>query len=195
MKKISASLALGVSAMLLAACAGATSVPAGPLKVGGAQVTLGRQWSDISTIMTGRPKKIRLLSIDGPMLNRLYISDGLSPGDFLVKPLAKERPTPLVRANMSVTERMEFVADSVTAMDFQRVEVSKPRPATYGGYPAVRFDLSAKTTEGLDVLGVAEAAEVGGKTYVLLYLAPAEHYYAATLSEVEAIMASAQPQG
>ena len=35
-------------------------------------------------------------------------------------------------------------------------------------------------------------AERGGKTYVLLYLAPAEHYFDASLAEVEAIMASAR---
>ena len=35
-------------------------------------------------------------------------------------------------------------------------------------------------------------SEQAGKTYVLLYLAPAEHYYDATLAEVEAIIGSAK---
>ncbi len=194
MKRLIVAAALGLAALVLAGCGGATSVPAGAFKVGGSQVTLGREWSDVSGIMVPRPKKVRLLSIDGPKLNRLYISDGLSAGEHLVRPLRKEQPTPTIRAGMSANERMEFVADSVAAMDFQRVEIVKPRPAKFGEHPALRFDIEAKTKDGLDILGTAEVAEVGSKTYVLIFLAPAEHYYAATLSEVEAIIASARPK-
>ncbi|WP_332771290.1 hypothetical protein [Phenylobacterium sp.] len=182
-----------LAVLSLAACATITPAPAGPLKVGsGANVTLGRQWSDISLVMPGRHKKVRVLSIDGPLLNRLYLTDGLAPGDYLIKPLAKERPTPLVRADMSATERMEFVTDSISAMDYQRVTLAKPRPAKLGEASGVRFDVSAQTAEGLEIKGVAAVAETGGKIYVILYLAPAEHYFAATLPEAEAVMASAR---
>lgn len=182
-----------LAALSLAACATITPAPAGPLKVGsGANVTLGRQWSDISLVMPGRHKKVRVLSIDGPLLNRLYLTDGLAPGDYLIKPLAKERPMPLVRADMSATERMEFVTDSISAMDYQRVALAKPRPAKLGAASGVRFDVSAQTAEGLEIKGVATVAEIGGKIYVILYLAPAEHYFAATLPEAEAVMASAR---
>ena len=184
-------LALGVSA-----CTTVTSVPAGSLPVGGGhQVTLGREWSDISAIMTGRPKKVRLLSIDDPLLNRMYIAQGLKPGEFLVKPSAKEKPTPTVRANMSATERIEFVTDSVAALVYQRVEALRPRPAKFGNGDGVRFDIKAQTSEGLDVSGTALVAEAGGELYVILYLAPTEHYYEATLPEVERIMASASATG
>ena len=48
--------------LALAACATVTSAPAGTLKVGtGYEVALGREWSDISNIMTGRTAKVRLL--------------------------------------------------------------------------------------------------------------------------------------
>lgn len=180
--------------LLLSGCVAISRVPAGPMAVGKAEVTLGRDWSDISKIMPGRPKNVRLLSHDGPMLNRLYLSDALSPGDVLIRPTAKEKPTPVIRAKMTSAERMEFVADSVAAMDYQRVEIARPRPATFGGKTAVRFDLTARTSDGLDVRGTALTAEIEGKTYVVLYLAPAEHYFDADLAEVEAIMTSARPK-
>lgn len=101
--------------------------------------------------------------------------------------------TPKVRTGMTSAERIEFVTDSIAAMDFQRVEAARPRAARYGGQPAVRFDITARTSEGLDLAGAAMAAEIAGKTYVILYLAPAEHYFAANLAEVEQVMASAQP--
>lgn len=186
-------IVIAAAASLLAGCAAVTSAPAGPYKVGAAEVTLGREWSDISAIMVGRPKKVRLLSLDGPLLNRLYVTDGLAPGEFLVKPAAKEKPTPTYKAGMSASERMEFVADSVAALDYQRVEVLRPRPAKFGEAPGLRFDLRARSPDGLDIAGTALVAEIGTKLYVVLYLAPDEHYFAAHLSDVEAVISSARP--
>jgi hypothetical protein len=162
----------------LSACVSITPVPAGKLTLGGGrQVTLGRQWSDVSAIMPQRAPKVRVLSIDGPLLNRLYVAQGLAPGEGLLKKAAKEKPTPVFHADMSPTEQVEFVAASIAAMGYQRVETSGLRPAKIGADDALR--------------GVAQVANLSGKLHLLLYLAPAEHYYEATRGEVEAIMASA----
>jgi len=181
---------IACAATALAGCAAVTPAPAGPFKVGQAQVTLGRTWSNVSGVLPGRTPKVRVLSIDGPLLNRVYITDGLSPGQPLIKAVAKEKPTPVIRAGMSSAERIEFVTDSIAALNYQRVEASNPRPAQIGAQSAVRFDIDARTPEGLDIKGTALTAEAGGKTYVVLYLAPAEHYFQATLPEVEQLIAS-----
>ncbi|HEX7884665.1 MAG TPA: hypothetical protein VF474_01695 [Phenylobacterium sp.] len=178
----------------LAACQSIPAVPAGPMTLGAAEVTLGREWSNVSALLPGANKKVTVLSIDGPLLNRLYVTDGLAVGDSLVKKAAKEKPTPKLRAGMNSSERMEFVADSIAAMGYQRVETTKPRPARFGGEMAVRFDLSARTEDGLEVRGAALAAETGGKSYFVIYMAPGEHYFEASLPEVEAVMASAKPR-
>lgn len=189
------SAALG-AALLLSACATISDAPAGPLKVGsGYDLDLGREWSDISQTMIGRTKNVRLLSIDGPLLDRLYVTDGLAPGDFLIKPVVKERPTPTVRKDMTASERMEFVTDSVAALDYQRVQAVKPRPGKLGSADAIRLDLTAQTKEGLEMAGTAVVATMGGKLYVILYIAPAEHYYKANLDEVEHIIGSARLGG
>lgn len=183
----------GLSLVLgLGACTTTTLTPAGPYALPGETLTLGRDWSDISILMWGRPKQVKLLSIDGPLLNRLYIADGLASGGFIVKPTRKERPTPTWKAGMSPTEQVEFVADSVAALDYQRVETSDLRPANVGGKDGLRFDLTAKTPEGLDIAGVAQVVESNDRLYVILYLAPAEHYFGAYRAEVEAIMDSAR---
>ena len=184
--------ALAVALLALAGCASVSSAPAGVLKVGDSQVTLGRQWSDISQIMPQRSKKVRLLSIEGPLLNRLYLTEGLAAGDFMIKPLAKEQPTPTVQADMSVSEQIEFVASTVSAMDYLHVATSQPRPIKLGGASGVRFDIDATTKAGLEIKGVAAVARSAGKLYVVLYLAPAEHYFHASLPEVETILTSAK---
>lgn len=180
-----------LSMLALAACASISAAPAGPLKVGASQVTLGRTWSDVSAMMPYRAKKVRVLSIDGPRLNRLYISDALAVGDGLIKSPRKEVRVPVIRADMSAVERVEFVAESVAVLGYQRVETARPRSASWGGQPAVLFDITAKTEDGLDVQGLGMTAAIGGKTHVIIYLAPAEHYFQASLSEVETVMASA----
>jgi hypothetical protein len=180
-------------ALLLAGCETVSDAPAGAYKVGTAyQVTLNGEWSDISAIMTGRPANVHLLSIDGPLLDRLYLSEGLKPGDFLVKPEAKDKPTPTYRAGMTPTELVEFVSDSVAALNYERVETSSLGPATFAGSDGLRFDITAKTRQGLDMSGVATVSEKGGALYVMLYLAPTEHYYRLHLGDAQAIMASAR---
>ena len=181
------------AALVLTGCATVTAVPAGPYRVGGGyQVALGREWSDISAMMAGKTKKVRLLSLDGPLLNRLYLTDGLAAGDFLIKPQSKETPTPVIRSDMSPSERLEFIADSLAALEYQHVELVKPRPGAIGDTPGVRFDVTAQTKDGLDIRGAGLVAVRDSKVYVLLYLAPAEYYFQANLADVEAIMASAR---
>ena len=177
--------------LCVTACAVIPEAPVGPYSVGKSyQVTLAQPWNDVSLIMNARPAKVRLLSLDGPLLNRLYLTDGLVPGDFMVKPAAKERPTPVYRKAMSASERVEFVSDSVAALDYRNVETTGLRPGKFGPHTALRFDLSAQTAEGLNMSGTALISEIDGKAYVLIFLAPAEHFYAAQLAEVENIITS-----
>ncbi len=187
--------ALALSGLALAGCVEITSAPPGPFKVGGAQVTLGHEWSNMNAVTPLRSAKVTLLTVDGPLLNRLYISDALTPGEGLVLSAVKEKPAPTIKSGLSNAERIEFVTDSIAALDYQRVQALKPRPGSYAGHPGVRFDISANTADGLDVVGTALAAEVDGKTYVILYLAPSEHYFQANLAEVEQIIASAKLGG
>jgi hypothetical protein len=176
----------------LAACVAVTPVPAGAVALGGNhKVVLGRMWSDISAILPQRAKNVRVLSIDGPLLNRLYLAQGLAPGDGLLKSASKEHPAPVFHADMSPTETVEFVTDSVAAIGYQQVTTSRLRPAQIGASNALRFDLEAQTESGLELKGTAQAAVIAGKLYLVLYLAPAEHYFDANMSEVEAILHSA----
>lgn len=183
--------AIVLTLLLLAGCASITSVPAGPLALGGGrQVTLDRDWSDISAL-TPRTPQVRVLTIDGLALNRLYVVQGLNPGTGLTRALAKDKPVPTYRKDMSLNEVIEFVSDSVAAQGYQRVETGDLKPARMWGADGIRIELTAKTETGLEVSGVAEAASIGGKLYMFLYLAPTEHYFGRSLPSVEALFRSA----
>lgn len=179
--------ALG-AAVLLAGCSPITLAPAGVYKVGAGTVTLDRPWNDISGMWVGRPDKVRLLSLDGPLLNRLYVTDGLESGDSIVRSPRRETRTPVYADAMSVTEQVEFVGESVTALGYERVATSGVRPVELNGQRAVRFDIEAATGEGLDIRGIGQAAKRDGKLYVAIYLAPAEHYFEAARPSAESAM-------
>ena len=192
MKKSIAGLVLAGAILALAGCAGVSDAPTGAYQVGSAyQVTLGREWSDVSRLLGVQQKGVKVLSIDGPMLNRLYLTEGLADGDSLIQSHVTEKPTPVYKADFSPQDTVEFVADSVSALDYQKVETANLRPAKFAGGDAVRFDLAARTKDGLDISGTALVAQKAGKAYVILFLAPTEHYYGDGLAEVESIMTSA----
>jgi len=194
MKTISTASAFVLLALSLIGCGGGTldGVSPGPMAMGDKHhLTLTRRWADVSPILPQRSKKVRVLSVDGPWLNRVYVARGLQPGEGMLKRQDKEHPVPSFHADMAPTELVEFATDSVSAMGYMRVETSKLRPARFGAADGLRFDLAAKTESGLEVQGTAQMAVAGKKLYVILYLAPAEHYYAATLPDVEEMMRSA----
>lgn len=182
-----AALAAGLA---LSACTTVTLAPAGSYAVGkGSTVTLTRDWSDFTPI--SGLKKVRMLSIDGPLLNRLYLSEGLVTGDYIVQPTnRREVTTPVYNSAMSVTEQVEFVAGSVTALSYERVATSGVRPVQVNGQRGVRFDIEAATKEGLIIKGRGQAVKSGDTLYVAVYLAPAEHYFAQSLASAEAAMDS-----
>lgn len=192
MRKSLATLALVSAILALAGCATVEDAPTGAYKVGDAyHVTLGREWSDVSRLLGVQQKGVRVLSIDGPLLNRLYLSEGLAAGDSLVQSQVKEKPTPTFRADFSPQEAVEFVTDSIAALDYVKVESANLRPGKFAGADALRFDITAKTKDGLDISGTALTAHTTGKLYVILYLAPTEHYYGDAIGEVESIIGSA----
>lgn len=191
-RRLITSFVLIAAPLSLTACVAITLVPAGDYAVGQDHLILGQAWNDISVMAPGLPKQAKLLSIDGPLLNRLYVVSALPSGEALVRAPSKETPTPVTAANMSSRERVEFVVDSIAAMGYQHVESDNLRPAKFGAIDGVRVDVTAKTKEGLDIRGTALIAASGNKLHLILYLAPAEYYYQASLPEVESIMSNAR---
>jgi hypothetical protein len=189
-------LLIGAASAVLSACASSSGL------VGGAErqqystgitfgVTLTRQWSDLTFSLPNRPRNLRMLSVDGPLLNRLYLAS-LEPEQSLLRPSDRDTPRPTYRADMSDTEVVEFVIDCI-AQEYQAPEASALRPQTFAGQPGVRFEIATRTSDGLLTSGTALAARAGERLQIMLYLAPSEHYYAALLPDVETIFASATP--
>jgi hypothetical protein len=189
-------LIAGAGALALGGCATTGSGPrgtrVGAYRVGrNYSVTLGENWADISAWLAMRPQHLRLLTIDGPFLNRLYLTDGIRPGGFIVRPASRDRPTPSYRTDMTSRERIEFVTDSIVLLGGMiEPRAIDPRPAKFGAIDGLRFDVEGQTESGLLMGGTAMVAEHQERLYVLIFYAPTEHYLAARMPEVESVIAS-----
>lgn len=163
---------------LLAACA--TGGPGGRLQTAGSTTVfdLALETSlDWARIKATRREQ---WTIDGPPLNQLTIVSRVKPGEhvFLGAKERRSRPDgPWFRAGMRPDEVRDIIADGLRGAGWANVEASDLRPAKFGGTPGLRFDLDLDNPSGLVYRGMATAAEHEGRLTVLVWIAPAEHYY------------------
>jgi hypothetical protein len=188
---ISRFLAVAVLAAGLAGCLSAKPV-SGSYAAAATTITLTELWSDVSDYTSGQTPNSKVLTRDGPLLNQLYVVSDLKPGQSIVRAASKEKPTPVLRADLSFNEQVEFVSDSVAALGYFRVETHDLRPQKFGNVDGLRFDFDAQTQEGLNMDGTALAAMSNGRFHLLMFLAPEEHYFAASKNRVEGILSSAR---
>jgi hypothetical protein len=193
-------LILAAAVLVLAGCAGMR--PAlGTYAVGkGMTVQFDRTWTDVGPVVSGVPE-LKMFTYDGGLLNRILTLDGLPPGRAMVAQVsASQRRTtdkqvPMVRAGMSELELVEFVADSLSQLEYQRITTEDVTPHSFSGRDGVSFAITAATTDGLNISGKAIATQVADRVYLLIFLAPSEHYFGAFRDEVGRIFESARLTG
>ncbi|KTT75371.1 hypothetical protein [Sphingomonas endophytica] len=132
-------------------------------------------------------------SLDGPLLNRLSFYGGIAQDE----PLARERnrkrePLPKFDRTMRATDIAELIERTVRiteeAPDFVTEAVE---PATFAGQPG--FRLRYRYTAGeLVRRGEARGRIADGRLYMIVFTAPALHYFDAGLPRAAAIMDSAR---
>lgn len=186
-------LAAVAGGAVASSCASIPLAKAGSYQARGAgfAVTLARPWSDFSAASM-QPRGVRVLTIHGVQLNQLYIAS-IAAGSSLMRIADRDTPRPTYRTDMSETESVEFVIDSLATMGFQEPQSTALRPQTLAGAPGVRFDINTRLETGLNFSGTALAARSGENLHLLMFLAPSEHYYGAFAQEIDAVFASAVP--
>jgi len=191
-RKLWLAVAALCAGMALSGCAGGiTAVNPGPMAAGSAYtLSLGRQWSDISAIMPNRPANVRLLTIDGPLLNRLYVANDIVPGAGLMRPPNRQTSVPVYRADMTSRELVELITETVAGFEYLNVEPDALAPVVFAGRNGVAFTFTAQTKEGLQISGRAVAAARDDRLQAVIYHAPSEHYYARYQAEVDRIFDS-----
>ncbi|MFQ5785981.1 MAG: hypothetical protein ACE5H8_14325 [Alphaproteobacteria bacterium] len=169
----------------LAACAQYSLVEPGKRKIGEAfTVEPAIAWS------ASAEGKLETWTVDGPALEAIHFVKALADGDPLLGPGRPEEKRPVFRKDMSESEVMEFLIDSIAASGIARVEASGLRPISFGAVPGFRFEFSYLSAEGLEMDGMAAGAIVDGKLYVIIYSGAHAYYYPKYMPEVERLIDS-----
>jgi len=167
--------------LLLAACATSTG-PGGQLQEAARTVRINELelQSDLAWARIRGQSRLETWTIDGPALNRLLVVTRVKPGEhvFLQGKQRRSRPDgPWYRAGMRPDELRDLVLDGLRQAGWADIASRDLRPASFGGSPGLRFELDAASSSGLRYGGMAAAAAFEGKLYLLLWMAPREHYH------------------
>jgi len=186
--KLLASLA---AAALLTACAsGPKLASAGIFEAGSYSVPLSQDWTAFN-IKTGKGKPAQLLTVDGTVLNSVYLYSDLKEGDSLMKERKRDNPVPKFTTDLSELELVEFLADSLERghglLDVQTMNVE---PSSFKGAEAIQFDFTAVNENGLKISGSSLLGVEDEKLNIVLYMAPTIHYYGKLKGDVSAMMTS-----
>ena len=140
-------------------------------------------------------KKGETWTLDGPSISEVYFAAGLLPGETFYKDTDKKnRPLPVMGANLQLTEIPEFYESSQRiAYNTSVYEVTGMTPAKFLGQDGVQFTYSfAVQGSALKYKGIARATLVKGALYLISFDAPEISFYERDRAKAEAIMDSAK---
>lgn len=153
------------------------------------KVTPADDWNRWSS----RPSKGEIWTLDGLALNEVSFFAQIADGE----PLYRERdrknlPLPKFKADMLPTDLVElFEASNRILMQTSLFEMRNVEPAKMSGHDAVRFSYSyVMQGDELNRKGEAVAANIGGKLYLVNFVAPSMHYYDRDIAKFRALAAS-----
>ncbi|GAB2491947.1 hypothetical protein [Arenimonas alkanexedens] len=177
-RKLLRAAALALAFVLLAACAsggaGGRLQEAGDARVFDLALDTDLDWARLKA-----PRQEQW-TIDGAPLNQLLIISRVKSGEhvFLGAKQRRGRPDgPWFRTGMRPDEVRDVVLDGLRGSGWANVRGSDLRPARWGASPGLRFELALDNPGGLMYRGMATAAEREGRLTLLVWIAPAEHYY------------------
>jgi hypothetical protein len=183
-------LVLSVVAAVVTAC-GAPTYESVKLE----RRTIGDEYSVQPPIVWNRVThgKGELWTVNGPLLDAVYLFGGLAEGDRLFEVTGEaKKAMPTFRKAMSEQEIMEFVVDSLVALGYASVEPTGLRPSPFGRLTGFRFELAFVSETGLEQSGLAQGAIEAGKLHLILYLGARQHYFPTYRDEVERLIESVQ---
>ena len=183
-------IALSAAALLTACAPTMAAAPAGAFQAPSrVAVTLDHSWTHIPPALNLATNG-SVLTRHGLALERVDIIS-IEPGEAIVR--ARENDdAPRFRDGMSEIEVVELVTSSLARMGYTDVQTTDVRPHQWGGANGVRFGLNGRYPSGLNLRGDVVLAQANGKLNLMMYLAPASHYYDATATDFEHMVASAQ---
>lgn len=160
---------------LVACAAGGPLVRPGPNPAGGRLlIDSEMEWTRI-----GGPR-YQLWTIDGELLNRLYLVPNVREREFIFLGQRETRRRPdgaFYKRGMRGDELRDLVIDGLRAAGGVNITSQNLRPATFAGREGLRFELDLANEQGLRYQGQVAMFEHERGLALAIFLAPGEYYY------------------
>lgn len=140
-----------------------------------------------------RMGRAEIWTVDGPSLQAIRFVKGLRDGD----PLFESRTPaqrPQFKKDMTASDIMEFVVDSLSAQGGQKVATRNLRPVLFGNHSGFRFEVSFVSREGLDEEALVAGAVTQERLYLIIYSGARAYYFPKHKDHVEQIIESIRMQ-
>ncbi len=127
----------------------------------------------------------------GTGLDELHFYTGIKSGQPLFRPAGKQpRDLPVFDARMTPGDIQDLAVASLAQNGFAHVRASALKPCPFGSAQGFCFDLELANDEGLQMRGRATMATRNQLLNLVVFTAPAEHYFAVVNPAVERIFGS-----
>jgi hypothetical protein len=157
-------------------------------EVGRQRQTIGSAYSVDPQIVWSRiaSEKFESWTVDGPALDEVSFANGigdgeavvlLSPQEQIAAKLGQRTPLPVFRKDMTPSEIMELITDSLTSIGFTNVAAHDLQPFDFGGRHGFRFSLTMATSASLEERGRSVGMVENGRLYLITFRAAADYYY------------------
>ena len=165
---------------------------------GSLAVTPPRPWNRQRASLTFEDvREVEDWTLNGPYLDGISFVTGLkSNRELLRQRRTDSQQVPRFRSNMTPPEIAAMIESLFRVrggtVDFRTLGI---QPRQFLGYNGFQFDYEHLDGDELWRKGRAVGAVIDGKLYLILLDAARSHYYATTLPDFEAIVASARLRG
>ncbi len=185
-------LALGTTSLLLGGCGPTPLVRAGSVIAAGT-ITLDTpvEWSRFGD------SRVELWTRDGTRLNQLQFVGDVEPGQHVFRSRRESQRRPdgaYFRSGLDGLALQALVLDGLAELGAVKPMARGLQPARFGDGEAVRFEIDTSNQDGLVYRGIAQASVHRGKLFVMLFLAPGEHYFERDAALVRRMFDSARPK-
>ncbi len=133
--------------------------------------------------------KMEIWTVDGPSLQAIRFVKGLEDDEVLFEGSDEEK-RPKFRKNMTPSEIMEFVVDSLTLVGAQKIEATNLRPEEFGNVQGFRFEMTFVSNEGLEEQGFVVGAVMNERLHLIIYTGTKAYYFPKYRDDVERIIRS-----
>ncbi len=191
MKKI---VILAATAVMMSGCVQTmTAAPVGNYAVeSGATVQLSQSWTHIPSNLQSTEGSV--LTKDGMSLNRVHILTVEDEGSIVSQSGDESIEYPLFEAGSSELKQIEFLTSSLARTGLKNITPRNVQPVTLSGLSGVQLEFDGKYSTGLNMKGKAALAESDEGLNLIVYIAPAAHYFAKDEAAVDQMIATANFQ-